>query len=130
LREQFERQWNEKLFNLTASRLEKLEAEKQKALAEAEELGADKAAILKYYAEKEQEIREEQRKKEEEARQREIEEERRAAEEKNRIRTDFEQSWQDKLFELTATREELLEREKERALQRAEELGADKQAIL
>lgn len=130
LREQFEQQWNEKLFNLTASRLEKLEAEKQKALAEAEELGADKVAILKYYAEKEQEIREEQRKKEEEARQRELEEERRAAEEKLRTRLDFEQSWKDKLFEITATKEERLEREKQRALERAEELGASKQAIL
>ena len=130
LREQFERQWNEKLFELTASRLEKLEKEKEEALAKAEELGADKTAIIEYYSKKEQQIREEQRRKEEEARQREIEAEIRAAEEKNKIRTDFEQSWQDKLFELTATREELLEREKQRALARAEELGASKQAIL
>ncbi|HUM44177.1 MAG TPA: hypothetical protein PKI14_14640, partial [Fervidobacterium sp.] len=130
IRTDFEQSWQDKLFELTASRLEKLEKEKEEALAKAEELGADKTAIIEYYSKKEQQIREEQRRKEEEARQREIEAEMRAAEEKNKIRTDFEQSWQDKLFELTATREELLEREKQRALARAKELGASKQAIL
>gem|GEM_PF-3837528 len=127
---QFEQEWANKLFEATATNLEILEKEKQEALAKAEELGANKADIIKYYAIKEQEILDEQRKKEEEARQREIEAERQAAEEKNRLRLEFEQSWNDKLFELTATKEELLEREKERALQRAEELGASKQAIL
>lgn len=127
---QFEEQWAKKLFEATATNLEILEREKQEALAKAEELGANKADIIKYYAIKEQEILDEQRKKEEEARQKEIEAEKKAAEEKNRIRIEFEQSWQDKLFELTATKEQLLEREKQRALERAEELGADKQAIL
>jgi hypothetical protein len=127
---QFEQEWANKLFQATATNLEILEKEKQEALAKAEELGASKADILKYYAKKEQEIREEQRRKEEEARQRELEEERKAAEEKLRTRLDFEQSWKDKLFEITATKEERLEREKQRALARAEELGASKQAIL
>ncbi|MBM7624785.1 hypothetical protein [Sporohalobacter salinus] len=99
-REKFEQKWNDKLFNLTASRIEKLEKEKQEAIKNAKEKGAKTTAIEEYYAEK-----------------------------KNQIREGFEESWKDKLFQITATREEKLEKEKQRALERAEELGASKLAI-
>ncbi|MGI6102959.1 MAG: phage tail tape measure protein, partial [Bacillota bacterium] len=48
-RAKFEADWNQKLFNLQADRLEKLEAEYKAALAMAEELEADKTAIHEYY---------------------------------------------------------------------------------
>jgi len=100
-KEDFEESWNDKLFNLTATRIEILEREKERAIAEAEAKGASTEAIEKYYAQK-----------------------------KNQIRENFEESWQDKLFRLTATKEQRLELEKERALERAKNLGTDKQAIL
>ncbi|OCL26313.1 hypothetical protein U472_09905 [Orenia metallireducens] len=100
-REEFEDSWNNKLFNLTASRMEILEREKAKAIAEAKAKGASTEAIEQYYAQK-----------------------------KNEIRESYEESWQNKLFRLTANKEQLLELEKQRALARAEELGVSKQAIL
>jgi hypothetical protein len=48
-REKFETDWTAKLFQETATRTEILEAEKQAALLKAEELGANKQAILDYY---------------------------------------------------------------------------------
>lgn len=100
-REEFEESWNNKLFNLTASRMEILEREKAKAIAKAKAKGASTEAIEQYYAQK-----------------------------KNEIRESYEESWQNKLFRLTANKEQLLELEKQRALARAEELGVSKQAIL
>ena len=45
-RARFEEQWNRKLFQLTADRLAQLDAEMAEALAKAEELEADKTAII------------------------------------------------------------------------------------
>ena len=130
LREQFEQQWIDKLFRLTATELDILEKEKEEALKKAEELGADKTAIIEYYAKKEQEIRNKQREQEEKARQQELEQEKRAAEEKEKTRVAYEESWTKKLFQQTSTRLQQLEAEKKEALKKAEELGADKTAII
>src|SRR5690606_25253900 len=59
-RRQFEQDWNQKLFELTASRIELLEQEKQQAIQRAEELGANKAAIIAYYERKITEIENEE----------------------------------------------------------------------
>lgn len=48
-RAEFEKEWNDKLFKATASRIEILEAEKAEQLRIADELGANKANIEKYY---------------------------------------------------------------------------------
>jgi len=128
-REKFERQWNEKLFNLQADRLEKLEAEYKAALAMAEELEADKTAIHEYYRILREQYDEEQRKKEEEERKK------REAAEKQALerRTAFEEEYQKKLVELTSegakSRLEVLGDEYSEALKKAEELGADTTAV-
>src|SRR5690606_24400520 len=58
-RESFEKEWNQKYFELTADRMEILEAEMQDALTKAEELGASEAAIVAYYEQKKRELRRE-----------------------------------------------------------------------
>ncbi len=137
IREKFESEWTKKLFNATASRLKKLEEEKQEALKEAEELGADKTAILAYYAQIEQEIldkatEEKQKKQEvqdkldEQTRKAQLEAEQKKAE----TLATFEEGWTNKVLEQSGTRAEILEAEKQEALKKAEELGVDKTAIL
>lgn len=65
-RAKFEEQWNQKLFNLQATRREKLQAEYDAAIELAEKLGADTTAIHEYYRilldqmdEEEQKVKEE-----------------------------------------------------------------------
>lgn len=65
-REKFEQEWTNKLFQQTSTRAEILEKEKQDALAKAEELGADKQAVLDYYQALEEQKAEEWRLKNEE----------------------------------------------------------------
>lgn len=102
-REQFEKEWSDKLFRETASRVEILKAERDEALAQAEELGAKKADILAYYEKKIREVQEEEA----------------------QARADFEKEWSDKVFkETTESRLDLLEVEKQEALAKARELGA------
>lgn len=113
-REQFEKEWSDKLFRETATRIEILEAERKEALAEAEKLGADKADINAYYDQKITEIHNE-----------EAEKRRKKAEEEVKAREDFEKRWSDKVFEETASRLEILEAERKEALAEAEKLGAD-----
>ncbi|WP_461371886.1 phage tail tape measure protein, partial [Candidatus Darwinibacter acetoxidans] len=128
-RAKFEADWNQKLFNLQADRLEKLEAEYKAALAMAEELEADKTAIHEYYRILREQYDEEQRKKEEEERKK------REAAEKQALerRTAFEEEYQKKLVELTSegakSRLEVLGDEYSEALKKAEELGADTTAV-
>src|SRR5690606_23241601 len=102
-----------------ADRLEILEREKQEALAQAEELGAETTAIIQYYALQRQRILDE-----------EAEAEERRREQRLAALAQFEEQWGDRLFRATADRLEILEREKEEALATAEDLGADKTAIL
>ncbi len=119
LRTEFEQSWSDRLFQLTADRLEQLEAEKEEALAKAEELGAEKAAILEYYRLKEEEIQNDQAQKELEKEQARI----------NKLKS-FQEDWAIKLFQATANNLEILEKEKEKALAKAEELGANKADII
>ncbi|MCF8012679.1 MAG: hypothetical protein K9L56_15530 [Clostridiales bacterium] len=128
--DKFEQDWSKNVFNQTATRIEQLKKEKKQAIAEAEKLGADKTDIIKYYNNEIQKVEDNRRRKEEQARQQEIQKEKRAAKKKKQVRLNFEQKWKDKLFQLTSSKEQRLDIEKKRALQRAETLGADKQAIL
>ncbi|MFY9174710.1 MAG: hypothetical protein WAO24_05120, partial [Peptococcia bacterium] len=111
--------WAKKLYLHTANELERLEHEKNEALAKADELGADKTAIIEYYALRQAEILDRQ-----------AEEDREREERRLVSLADFEEGWSRKLFEQTADRLEMLEREKQEALATADELGADKLAIL
>lgn len=76
-REAFEKEWTDKLFKETASRVEILEAEKKAALDKAKELKANEADINAYYDKKITE----------------------AKEEENQKRLDNERSWRKKLLE-------------------------------
>lgn len=92
-RERFEERWNKRLFDLTADRLEKLEAEYNEAIALAEKLEADKTAIEEWYALERQKIKDD---------------------ELAAIKADAEErhnmilAWEARLIEATATEEELL----------------------
>jgi TP901 family phage tail tape measure protein len=127
---EFEERWARKLFDLQADELERLEREKEEAIRQAEEIGADTTAILEYYAEKELEIRKRRAEEAQKIAEAEAEAERKRIEELEQARLEFEQSWEDRLFKLTASREELLLQEREQALARAAELGADVNKIL
>ena len=128
--EKFQKEWSDTLFKATADNLELLENEKNQAIAKAEELGADKTDILAYYAIKEQKIIDQRNKETEKKRKKENKAEKAAAKEKEKIRTDYEQSWTDKLFKQTATRSQILEKEKQEAIKKAEKLGSDTTAII
>jgi len=113
-REKFEAQWNAKLFELTAERLEKLEAEYNEAIALAEKHGADKTAIEEYYSIMRARIaRDEQDAINEELR--------RSNEARDRIADDYNK----KLFEQTADRIDILQREKQEQIKIAMKAGAD-----
>src|SRR5690606_30407054 len=127
---EFEERWSRRLFELQADELERLEREKEEAVRQAEDVGADTTAILEYYAEKELEIRKRRAEEAQKIAEAEAEAERKRIEELEQARLEFEQSWEDRLFKLTASREELLLREREQALARAAELGADVNKIL
>ncbi len=121
-RKTFEDDWTKKLFESTASRVQILEHERDEQLALAKKLGADKAAVNKYY---EEQIT-------------------KAQAEENQKRTDFEKDWNDRLLDLNQqyslsharnaqeeanTQLEILERQKQEALTKANELGASTLAI-
>src|SRR5690606_36994667 len=118
-RQKFEVQWNRKLFELTASRLELLDAEMAEALAKAEELEADKTAIIEYYAILRKQI-EDKANEELLAQQEAI----------NQKRQAFEQQWADKLFDLRASELDRLDKLEREALEQAEKYEADKTAIV
>ena len=126
LREQFEEEWTDRLFRATHDRIEILQYEREQALEQAEELGADKEAINKYYENEITKVREQERKERELIAKKELEQEKKLQEEKIRDREEFEEKYEDKLRELTASRIELLKDEKEEVLRQAEQLGADK----
>lgn len=111
-RAKFEEQWNQKLFALTATRLEQLEAEYNAAITLAEKLEADTTDIEKYFDTLREQYKAESQGK----------------------RLAFEQDWNQKLLEVTSegakARLLALEREERRALERAEELEADRTAIV
>src|SRR5690606_25129106 len=77
-----------------------------------------------------QKILERQRAAEEKAAEEAARKELEALEARERARISFEDDWTQKLFRATADRLEILEREKQEALAKAEELGADTTAIL
>jgi len=129
-RRDFEERWSGRLFELHADELERLEHEKNEAIRQAEEVGADTTALLEYYADKELEIRRRRAEEAQKIADEEAQAERERIENLDRARMEFEQSWDDRLFGLTASREELLLREREQALAKAEELGADVNKIL
>ena len=129
-RAELEATWARKLFELRADELELLERDKQEALRQAEEIGAETTAILEYYAEKELHIRQQRADEARRIAEAEADAERRRIEELERARLEFEQQWEGRLFDLTATQEDRLAREREQALARAAELGADVNAIL
>jgi TP901 family phage tail tape measure protein len=126
LREQFEDEWKDKLFRATHDRIEILKYEKELALEQAEDLGANKETINAYYENEITKIREQERKQREQIAQQELEQEKKLQKQKIKDRQEFEEKYEDKLRELTASRIELLKYEKEEVLQQAKQLGADK----
>lgn len=128
-RERFENQWERKLFQLTASRLEILEAEYKEALAMAEKYGADRTDVEAYYVIKRQEIYDA----EAAAIEARLEQHNQAIKDKIKYliekRESIEKSWQDKLFDLTATELEKLVKAKDEAIQQAIDKGANIAAI-
>lgn len=110
-RTKFEQEWNRKLFELTASRLEMLKEEYRQALAMAVELEADTSAIHAYYAELIKQTEED------------------LAE---AVFT-FHRQWDQKLLEAQGKTLEArllaLDLEKREVLKRAEEIGADTTAV-
>lgn len=81
-RKEFEEEWTRRYRDYTETRLETLQREKEEALAEAEELGADKADIHKLYDRKIQEERDKIREEEKEERRKAKEEEEQAEKER------------------------------------------------
>ena len=148
LNKYFNQEQLELLMDSTAETLKELEKEKEEAINKAEELGLDRNKLLEFFAEKEVEIiekkeEEKQRVEERGARNREQiisdyqqgvaesnAELQRMADEHYRKKEEFENKWSNKLFEQTATKAEMLDRAKERDLQRAEKLNVDKTNIL
>lgn len=120
-RMQFEDQWNERLFQQTATRLDILKREYEEALATAEELGASTADVRRFF---EREITKE-KEAETERRMQILRQEQQQVEEVRQ----FEQEWNDRLFQLTASRADMLRQEYADALEQARNLGADTAAI-
>ena len=118
-RQAFEQQWADKLFDLRASELDRLDKLEREALEQAEKYEADKTAIVEYFALRREEIRE-----------REAENERKRQEQAQQELERFENQWKERLFRATADELELLEYERDQAIALAEELGADRAAIL
>jgi AcrR family transcriptional regulator len=144
-RQEFNAEWERKAKEAAAEdtrilkdqvklRLDTLNAAMQEDLKKARELGASQASVYQYYAEQEKQIRA--------AAQKQIDDFNRQASQKliqeniqtlNRIANDRTKSYAERRKaekEAIALRIQLLEDEKQQELQKAEELGADKQAIL
>jgi TP901 family phage tail tape measure protein len=125
-RAKIEESWRDKLFDITATDLEKIEKAEQEALELARKYHADTTAIVEYFAIKRQEIQDAEAKAELER----AEKAAKAEEDKNKAREAFEEEWNKKLLELSGDRLAILEYEKQQALAKAEALGADTTAIL
>lgn len=106
-REKMEEEFNQKYFNLVNNRLTLLEKEKADTIAQAEEIGAEVASINAYYNEL---IRRENEK-------------------ILQDRIKFEEDYIRKYEELTLSRVELLQRERDEALALAREKGANEYVV-
>ena len=124
-----EKRWSDKRFDQVADPIDKLQREYHKELKLAEAKGADTADIIAYY---EAEItKERQRQADERARIAETEAQKEL--EATQKRLDFEKSWSDKLFDLTATPEMHLEKLREESAEMvklAEDMDASAETIL
>lgn len=120
-RERFESGYQKKLFEQSANRVDILQREKQEQIKLAKEMGANWLLVEGYY---DNLITEE--------RKRQSDERAKIAEEEALKRQTFEQGWQDKLFDLTATPEMRLEKLKAEAdamVKEAEKMGASAETI-
>ena len=117
-REAVETEWTDRLFRLTAERIEIIRREYEEAIAQAEALGADTVNIHAYYQERL--TREKERA---------AEEERRLQQQITDRRLAIEKDWSDRLFRLNADRLEIMRRAYADALIEAEKYGADVTAI-
>lgn len=106
-REQFDKDILDQTAKLGADKFALLEIERGEAVKEAEKLGADVLAVEKFYGVRKKEL---------------LAEDQKAA-------ADFNKKTKDQLDQLTLSKLELLEVEKQNALSKAEELGAEKQEI-
>ncbi len=113
-REDFEREWNEKLFGLQATRLEKIEAEYEEALALAEQHGADKLAIEEYFQILRERLREEEEKADAEAQAKIL-----------KAHEEFNEKWNKLIFEETASPVDILQRQKQVEIKAAIDAGED-----
>ena len=113
-REDFEREWNEKLFGLQATRLEKIEAEYEVALALAEKHGADKFAIEEYFQVLKDRLREEEEKADADAQAKIL-----------KAHEEFNEKWNKLIFEQTASPIDILQRQKQVEIKAAIEAGED-----
>ena len=129
-RENIEAEWTKKLFEQTATRLELLDQEEKEALAKAEELGASKVDIEKYYENERNKIYEEERKKRQAIIDEETKKIEEAAKKQKEARESFENEWNQKYFQASASRDEILEAEYKAALSKAKELGATEADIV
>lgn len=107
-RKQFDQDILDQMQKLGADKFELLAIERTQAVEEAEKLGADVLAVKQFYAGREKELLAEDEK----------------------IRQDFNQRTMEQIEQLALTKLQLLEIEKWEALQKAEELGADKDVIV
>ena len=113
MREKVEQEYSDKVAELTLNRLELLDREREAAITKAQEIGADTTQIEQYYAlQRENIISEENQKRID-----------RSQERKDAIAA-LEKQWSDALAGQTMTRLELIEREKQNAIAKAEEAGA------
>src|SRR5690606_36047703 len=89
-REKLEKEWADRLFDLTATELEKLQKAEQEALAQENLTEKARQDIKEYYALQRQRLAEEEAKKAQEERERRQKEEERAAQERIKIQQDIE----------------------------------------
>ena len=146
--EKLEQEAQEELFQLKATELEKLDKNFEEKKKQYRESGADITDLEIAYQIRRQQILDDQAEKEKTRLEKNAADReqiisdyqqgvaesnaelQRMADEHYRKKEGFEQKWSDKLFQQTATREEILEEEKKEALRIAEEKGADTTDIL
>lgn len=129
-RQEFEQKYEELLFEQTHSRIEILEREKELAIQQAQQLGSETLTVRKYYDGLITEAQEE----EQAERQRIAEQEAQQAEQLEQQKLDkvdsFNQQWSEKYMRASADRIEILEWEKQRAIEQAQAMGASTTNII
>lgn len=135
-RTEFEQQWTDKVTALSATRLEQLTKEKEEAIANAAEVGADTTAIKQFYQiesikiEKEKQDAVKKFEQERTAEYTEYLQDKKSKDLQASLETlTNEEEWNDAHAQLIEMRKEEIEKEREHAITTAKDMGAEKEDI-